>query len=290
MGACAGLSIAAPPREPVCDDSPVALPKAASEIKCGRDEVLADVLKDYPLARSKCLVDVMATAQALNKERGFGFRVIYRPARPEDHGRILEINPHARADVKVCATHEIDVYVGRWPFRQMPKPAFTGRSISQAEKELQDLGFKPELRCADGESELSNKALPVTSQWPQPGKLLGAHVPIMSGFVMPDQQPLLFAECASKKLPECQQLERCPLPPDPSPPDGPRSDSSSGDVALGGAAGLAGGLLLARVLRGQTPAPPAPRDVPPTRSTIVRVRHDLDPAEPSEARGDPDDT
>ena len=111
---------------------------------------------------------------------------------------------------------------------------------------------------------------------------------------MPDQQPLLFVACAPEKPPKCGQPERClpspqPPPPDPPPPELPQADASSGDMAMGGAAGLAGGLLLARVLRGQKDAPPpAPKNAPPARGTPVRVRHDLDPVEPSEARHGPD--
>ena len=87
-----------------CEDPKrVRLPKPSRDIACDKDMPLLSAPNQSPLAKGRCLTELEETAWKLHRTKGFGFRVIYRPAARNDDGRLLEINPHPRNDIRVCA-------------------------------------------------------------------------------------------------------------------------------------------------------------------------------------------
>lgn len=298
---CAPSNAAQPVCVPMSDQPPPAAtwrvlqePTSTKGVPCTTmplQDALSGVALGMPLDRLEVL------ARGLNKQRHFGFTVVFRPSMPSDHNRLLETNPHLRSDVQVCETHQVVLYVGRAPFVCMPE--VEDKSVEQAKAMLR--GVTPELRCArGGDAPVAGR---VMYQSPAPGQPLWSGVPV-HGMPVPGQRPLLVADCGPVQpdpWPPSASSQVVPLPlllPWPIPISMPVAiagpseqvviekrvlvDRPVHDIAwtLGGIAGVggvAGGLALARLGGGQSeprqpPRPQAPRGTS-AALPVTRVRH-----------------
>lgn len=248
----------------------------ASQIECPTDITVATLLKDAGLHTGMRLEEIFAMPEKLKPDAKFGLRVVFRPSLAAEDGLLLATNPHQRRDVEVCKTHEVELYVGRAPFRYMPRRSMVGLSLGESKRMLFDqFGTNIDVAVEGSDIDAGRK---IVRQIPDPGLALGRSLPL-SHFKMPEQQPVLIVEAVTVKPTkvECTDCALCPIVPPLHSTDPPPSGHDP-DLLIGGTGGLVGGLALAKVLRGRgSSSPPAPRGVPPRPLPPTRVRRDIDP-------------
>lgn len=225
-------------------------PRAGAQRECRSELNLEQAFLQTRLKAGVDYASAMASAQELSAMHGLSFRVLFRPALPDGHGILMAMNPHQRSDVTVCKSHQVELYVGRAPFRAMPGQSLVGFTLAEAQSKLvaaqREQGGPDPLICWLGTVQ-SGESPRVEAQWPLAGALLGKAVPL-ARFEMPEQRPVLVVRPALKAPEVCRPCDGCvTLAPPESPPS---EEGGAGDAAAGAAAGLGAGFALARLLGG----------------------------------------